>query len=181
MTALRLAAAAALIFAAPAAHALTTVTSSSAIVTFVGSDTFDFTITGWDDGGVVTGSFTGIDGDADGQLSWFDGEVSGFVAVYTGGTLVADQLWTTGSLFGLVYDLDGEPLGDGVTLDVEGIGAANAKAFFAIGPGPIGLCDIGEPCGVIETVIPEPGTWAMMIAGFGLVGATLRRRRPALA
>jgi hypothetical protein len=30
-------------------------------------------------------------------------------------------------------------------------------------------------------VIPEPATWAMMIAGFGLVGASLRRRRPATA
>lgn len=27
-------------------------------------------------------------------------------------------------------------------------------------------------------VIPEPATWAMMIAGFGLVGAAARRRRP---
>jgi hypothetical protein len=30
-------------------------------------------------------------------------------------------------------------------------------------------------------VIPEPGTWAMLIAGFGLVGAAVRRRRVALA
>ena len=27
--------------------------------------------------------------------------------------------------------------------------------------------------------VPEPATWAMMIAGFGLVGATLRRRKSA--
>ena len=27
--------------------------------------------------------------------------------------------------------------------------------------------------------VPEPATWAMMIAGFGLVGSTLRRRRTA--
>ncbi|MFN7177077.1 MAG: PEPxxWA-CTERM sorting domain-containing protein, partial [Thermaurantiacus sp.] len=29
-------------------------------------------------------------------------------------------------------------------------------------------------------VIPEPATWAMLIAGFGLVGGALRRRRTAL-
>ncbi|WP_293680143.1 PEPxxWA-CTERM sorting domain-containing protein, partial [uncultured Phenylobacterium sp.] len=29
--------------------------------------------------------------------------------------------------------------------------------------------------------VPEPGTWALMIAGFGLAGAGLRRRRAALA
>ena len=32
-----------------------------------------------------------------------------------------------------------------------------------------------------STAVPEPAAWAMMIAGFGLAGATLRRRRGALA
>jgi hypothetical protein len=33
----------------------------------------------------------------------------------------------------------------------------------------------GSPAGV-----PEPASWAMMVGGFGLVGASLRRRRPAI-
>lgn len=34
----------------------------------------------------------------------------------------------------------------------------------------------------IETIafVPEPATWAMMIAGFGIIGGTMRRRRPAV-
>lgn len=30
-----------------------------------------------------------------------------------------------------------------------------------------------------QTGVPEPGTWAMMIAGFGMVGAAMRRRKKA--
>jgi len=33
----------------------------------------------------------------------------------------------------------------------------------------------------LQTGVPEPATWAMMITGFGLAGAALRRRRGALA
>jgi hypothetical protein len=32
-----------------------------------------------------------------------------------------------------------------------------------------------------KPIVPEPATWAMMIAGFGLVGAAMRRRKVALA
>ena len=32
-----------------------------------------------------------------------------------------------------------------------------------------------------RSMVPEPQSWAMLIAGFGLVGATMRRRRAALA
>ncbi|WP_374660127.1 PEPxxWA-CTERM sorting domain-containing protein [Phenylobacterium sp.] len=33
----------------------------------------------------------------------------------------------------------------------------------------------------VQTGVPEPATWAMMITGFGLAGAAIRRRRGALA
>jgi hypothetical protein len=35
--------------------------------------------------------------------------------------------------------------------------------------------------GSLTPGIPEPGTWAMLIAGFGLVGAAARRRRAVAA
>ena len=38
----------------------------------------------------------------------------------------------------------------------------------------------GTPTGGTD-VVPEPAAWAMMIAGFGLVGASLRRRRQSIA
>jgi hypothetical protein len=34
---------------------------------------------------------------------------------------------------------------------------------------------------LVAAGIPEPGTWAMLITGFGLVGLAARRRRPARA
>ncbi|GGI70872.1 hypothetical protein GCM10007973_04790 [Polymorphobacter multimanifer] len=30
---------------------------------------------------------------------------------------------------------------------------------------------------ILSSMVPEPGTWAMLIAGFGLVGGSMRRRR----
>ena len=33
----------------------------------------------------------------------------------------------------------------------------------------------------ISVAVPEPSTWAMLIAGFGAIGAMMRRRREALA
>jgi len=41
------------------------------------------------------------------------------------------------------------------------------------GPGEVVIASTGA--------VPEPATWAMLIAGFGLVGATLRQRRTAIA
>lgn len=47
-------------------------------------------------------------------------------------------------------------------------------------PGSFAACAIGEVA-FRTAAVPEPQSWALLIAGFGLVGATLRRRRSALA
>ena len=46
--------------------------------------------------------------------------------------------------------------------------------------GSFAACAIGEVA-FRAGAVPEPASWAMMIAGFGLVGATMRRRTAALA
>lgn len=40
-----------------------------------------------------------------------------------------------------------------------------------------GVSGIGHTTGAV----PEPATWAMMLLGFGAIGATMRRRKPVLA
>jgi hypothetical protein len=67
-----------------------------------------------------------------------------------------------------------------------GSGTMNETGSFVRMPNPIGPGFITDWDGSYEgrlslPAIPEPGTWAMLIAGFGIVGAATRRRRAALA
>jgi hypothetical protein len=39
---------------------------------------------------------------------------------------------------------------------------------------------VSPPTDPVTGAVPEPASWAMMIGGFGMVGATLRRRRTAV-
>lgn len=143
----------------------------------IGPGSWDFSVGGWDGGGVVTGSFGGTDSDLNGQLSFFDGEVTAFSASYSGGTIVEPLSFVFGDLFGLVYDLDGGPLGDGLTLDIEGIGAISGVTSFAIGPGPVGVCGIGEVCGIIDgPAVPEPPMLPLVVSGMTWAVAVVRRR-----
>jgi hypothetical protein len=57
-------------------------------------------------------------------------------------------------------------------------------AGLAAGQAYVNIHDAAFPGGEIRgftAAIPEPSTWAMMIAGFGLAGVGLRRRRSAPA
>ncbi|WP_310496217.1 choice-of-anchor C family PEP-CTERM protein [Sandarakinorhabdus sp.] len=49
--------------------------------------------------------------------------------------------------------------------------------FTPFGPA-IDNVSITEGGGGIGSDVPEPASWAMMLAGFGMIGATSRRRRP---
>jgi len=54
------------------------------------------------------------------------------------------------------------------SLTITGDGAAGLPAGFGVRLDSVG------------SAVPEPATWAMMIGGFGAVGAVARRRRPTL-
>ncbi|MFQ3595911.1 MAG: PEPxxWA-CTERM sorting domain-containing protein [Sphingomonadaceae bacterium] len=63
----------------------------------------------------------------------------------------------------------------------------NARFFFNFGATPVNRIvftsgqNSFEFDNIAAGIIPEPGTWAMLITGFALVGASLRRRRKGLA
>jgi hypothetical protein len=129
-----------------------------------------------------TGSFTFT---ADGFITTFTavpaasldasvliGSISGMLPGY-------DQRFEPGA-----FDLDligfgfapGSFLNYGFTLGAFSTPGTHETVIFGTGQaGRLVVTDLsggGGPGGV-----PEPATWAMLIAGFGLVGATLRRRR----
>ncbi len=65
-------------------------------------------------------------------------------------------------------------------VDISLNGAALAAINRAAG-GEFAIGGTLRPGEEIPGGIPEPATWALMIGGFGLAGASLRRRRSALA
>lgn len=63
------------------------------------------------------------------------------------------------------------------TLEFVASGSAQLLSFLAVGT-PVGM----PPISLLDNVkvmagVPEPTSWAMLIAGFGLIGAAARRRR----
>jgi len=160
--------------------------SQAAQVTQTGPGAFTFTESGFAGGGTVTGSFTGSDLDSNGQLSSFAGEVTGFGLSFSGNATVAPFSLNLSDLQGLVYNLNGGPLGDESTGVMEGILAQSGMGAFAIGPGPLALCNGQQACASVSAPsssagVPEPAAWTLMIMGFGLAGLAVRRRQPALA
>ena len=151
---------------------------------------FQFEQVGYLEGAAVTGTFTGEDLDLNGQLSAFSGEISAFSMSFSGNSLVAPFNLGLGDLAGFVYDLDGGPLGDGLILDIEGIGAGPSPEQYVAGPGPFNPCGIGVDCAFVfdgvgtdvsgelitVTIVPEPSTALLTALGLAWLGGGRRRR-----
>jgi hypothetical protein len=69
---------------------------------------------------------------------------------------------------------------DVLEFDIDGTFADGAFGFYNYSQANVLYAGIEEtvlPLPPIGGVVPEPSTWAMLIAGFGLVGGLARRRR----
>jgi hypothetical protein len=98
------------------------------------------------------------------------------------GDVVFSAIDGDGNLFSGPAALLGDGFANGGTAEDRFFGAVSARGIRSIA--------IAMPTSTDWEVdhlqygvaaIPEPGSWAMMIAGFGLVGLAVRRRRPVLA
>lgn len=111
--------------------------------------------------GVVSSGFP--DGNADNPNSglnyWSDGSVEGFDGL---AQTVATTIGSTYTISFFLSDDSGQNF-DNPTID----------AFVYAGD--------GLPVSTVPAGVPEPAAWSLMIGGFGLVGAAMRRRRTALA
>jgi hypothetical protein len=158
-----------------------------------------WTVAGVDSSDVVIGAATNEAPNIDGfPANWFyeftatgNGFFQGTYAVAGSGNTFGLQplyMWTGFSLLSLGGDVF-DPTGAGSFAVPLVAGQTYRMILFNFGNiGSSSLNDItGSAVGrvdweiVTSPVIPEPGTWAMLIAGFGLVGAALRRRQTAIA
>jgi hypothetical protein len=65
---------------------------------------------------------------------------------------------------------------NGFDIDDPSNGGMELISYGNVGQWQLGGSGSGTASEAVFTAVPEPGTWALMIVGMGLAGATLRRR-----
>ena len=107
---------------------------------------------------------------------------TGFVRVLgdkfpDGSTGTLEAYGVAGNLLGSVSAVESGGIGNGIDLSLSLAGIQSVR-FYSNGA-TIGWDNF--EFGDLAAVVPEPASWALMIAGFGLAGAAARRRRVTVA
>lgn len=151
----------------------TSILALGAVASSANAASFKYVLDGWSDGGVLIGVFLAEDLNNDGQISSFDGEVTGFSATYTGGSVIPVSSFSSldATPFsaspgddlpasGLVFTLDGTGrLGDDLFGEGEGLSVFNDEFYLAVGPSTFNQCTGALVCGGIFDVddLFDPG------------------------
>ena len=156
---------------------------------------FNFVQGGYAEGAEVTGMFSGEDLNDDDILSSFDGEILSAMMSFSGNSIIPAfslDFDVNARLFGLIYFLDGGPLGDDLAPPVEGIALVSEFFIYLAGPGPFEQeCGVGIECAVVSSFfdgddfsnqlltvtakVPAPGALALLGLGLTALGAARRR------
>lgn len=94
------------------------------------------------------------------------------------GTVTMTAFDRFGGVLGSVSDTDNKPLGFGPVLELNYAGIQSVT--FSSSSGTVGFDNFEFDTVVAVPLaggVPEPTTWSLMLSGFGLAGAALRRRR----
>ena len=187
-----------------------TATYSSGGLTVVASgysDGFNFSaatdLYGKNSGGDEQGLGLAADPSSENEIYWGNSHLGAFVEVdvsalfglvsnaqffmgsTTGGAPAGEQwsVWGSNVAGCGWFCADAGPLTgfDEGTHDLVGFGTYKYYDFYSLGTG--GNAAPGNVLlgGLVLTAVPEPSTWAMMLLGFGAIGAAMRRNRKKLA
>jgi len=131
---------------------------------------FSFSQSGFSGGAVIGGTFSGMDGDGDGWLSSFAGEITAYTMSFSGNAIVGafshgiGEFVHAGAAGGLVYRLGSPTLGDDTGLPIEGISSgalsgslpppppSASQYAYRMGLGPTGMSV--QPFGFVEDNTP---------------------------
>jgi hypothetical protein len=104
-----------------------------------------------------------------------------------GGTAFGDTGFAPGGFINALNGVTYQELiaGDRGFVTYSGIFNAGSNGTFTmsfrgVGGGNVNIGPILDNVSVTQGAIPEPASWAMLIAGFGLVGAVQRKRKTAI-
>lgn len=130
---------------------------------------------------------------ADGTLSYSSAITASFFDPFDGITkTTVTSVSVLGDLYGLgsgsvfmdVFDVDGNLLGSVTDSDAYPLGTGGVLSFSGAGIHSVSFYSNNATVGFdnftfdgLQSGVPEPATWAMLVLGFGLIGGALRSRQ----